>query len=252
MTAVTRACTSGGRSHAHDCALSLGAPGQHFGGPPTWGRPRERVMTRKVAGGGVPILPLVMALRLGWPASARSASPCRLLEGVKGPVPALLGTSVAATVPVDETFVHQDARHFAGCSSVSRSTPSWAASANSCDTRRMSATTRPAYQGHRHPKAIIAHAVWLSFRLPLSYRDVEELLAARGVLVTDETIRQWYRKFGQAYANALRRRQPWLGDKWHLDRGTSWIASCSAVATRCRPGSFSASCCGACATARGC
>jgi len=59
--------------------------------------------------------------------------------------------------------------------------------------------------------------VWLYFRFALSYRDVEELLAERGVIVTYETVRQWCRKFGQVYANALRRRRPRPGDKWHLD-----------------------------------
>ncbi len=55
------------------------------------------------------------------------------------------------------------------------------------------------------------------FRFALSYRDVEELLAERGVILTYETIRQWCLKFGQDYANALRRRRPQPGDKWHLD-----------------------------------
>src|SRR5829696_5625388 len=77
--------------------------------------------------------------------------------------------------------------------------------------------TPPSYKRHRFPPAIIAHAVWLSFRFALSYRDVAELLAERGVRVTDETIRQWFRKFGQGYANALRRRRPRPGDTWHLD-----------------------------------
>jgi len=75
----------------------------------------------------------------------------------------------------------------------------------------------PSYAGHRFPPAIIGHAVWLYFRCALSYRDVEELLAERGVIVTDETVRQWCQKFGQTYANALRRRRPRPGDKWHLD-----------------------------------
>src|SRR5919199_328755 len=75
----------------------------------------------------------------------------------------------------------------------------------------------PSYKRHRFPPAIIGHAVWLYFRFALSYRDVEELLAERGVLVTYETIRQWCRKFGQTYANELRRRRPRPGDKWHLD-----------------------------------
>ncbi len=69
----------------------------------------------------------------------------------------------------------------------------------------------------RFPPAIIAHAVWRSFRFARSDRDVEELLAERGVLVTDETIRQWCRTFGQQYANTLRRRRPQPGDTWHLD-----------------------------------
>jgi len=75
----------------------------------------------------------------------------------------------------------------------------------------------PIYKRHRFPPVIIGHAVWLYFRFALRYRDVEELLAERGVIVTYETIRQWCRKFGQAYANELCRRRPRLGDKWHLD-----------------------------------
>ena len=75
----------------------------------------------------------------------------------------------------------------------------------------------PSYAGYRFPPEIIAHAVWLYFRFALSYRDVEELLAERGVLLTYETIRQWCQKFGQGYANELRRRRPRPGDKWHLD-----------------------------------
>src|SRR3982751_2940073 len=75
----------------------------------------------------------------------------------------------------------------------------------------------PTYKRHRFPPAIIGHAVSLYFRSTLSYRDVEELLAERGVIVSYETIRQWCRKFGQTYADALRRRCPRPGDKWHLD-----------------------------------
>jgi putative transposase len=78
------------------------------------------------------------------------------------------------------------------------------------------ATTDP-YKRHRFPSEIIAHGVWLYFRFCLSYRDVEELLFARGVIVSYEAIRKWCRKFGQAYANQLRHRRPQLGDKWHLD-----------------------------------
>src|ERR671927_540172 len=73
------------------------------------------------------------------------------------------------------------------------------------------------YKHHRFPVEIISHGVWLYYRFCLSYRDVEELLFARGVTVTYEAIRQWCRKFGQAYANQLRHRRHRPGDKWHLD-----------------------------------
>ena len=73
------------------------------------------------------------------------------------------------------------------------------------------------YKGHRYPPEIIAHCVWLYHRFPLSFREVEELMLQRGVVVSYETIRQWCAKFGQAYANQLRRRRPRPGDKWHLD-----------------------------------
>ena len=73
------------------------------------------------------------------------------------------------------------------------------------------------YRGFRYPAAIISHVVWLYFRFSLSFRDVEELMASRGIFVTYESIRHWTLKFGQTYANALRRRQPKRGDKWHLD-----------------------------------
>jgi putative transposase len=73
------------------------------------------------------------------------------------------------------------------------------------------------YKHHRFPVEIISHAVWLYFRFCLSFRDVEELLLERGVVVTYEAIRKWCQKFGQQYANQLRRRRPRPGDKWHLD-----------------------------------
>jgi putative transposase len=82
----------------------------------------------------------------------------------------------------------------------------------------MTTSTSPSlYKGFRFPQEIIAHAVWLYFRFSLSYRDVEELLAERGVGVTYETVRQWCLRFGQEYANQLRRRRAKPGDKWHLD-----------------------------------
>jgi putative transposase len=73
------------------------------------------------------------------------------------------------------------------------------------------------YKNRRFPIEIISHAVWLYFRFCLSSRDVEELLFARGIIVTYEAVRQWCRTFGQSYANQLRRRRPQPGDKWHLD-----------------------------------
>jgi putative transposase len=78
-------------------------------------------------------------------------------------------------------------------------------------------TTAPNYKGFRFPSEIISHAVWLYFRFSLSYRDVEELLAQRRIIVTYETVRQWCLKFGQTYAKELRRRRPRCGDKWHMD-----------------------------------
>ena len=73
------------------------------------------------------------------------------------------------------------------------------------------------YKGYRYPIEIIGHAVWLYHRFALSLRDVEELMLARGVAVTYETIRSWCARFGPDYANQLRRRRPGPGDKWHLD-----------------------------------
>jgi putative transposase len=78
-------------------------------------------------------------------------------------------------------------------------------------------TTAPNDQGFRFPPEIISHAVWLYFRFSLSFYDIEELLAQRGIAVTYETIRQWCLKFGQTSANELRRRRPRCGDTWHLD-----------------------------------
>src|SRR5919108_4956529 len=73
------------------------------------------------------------------------------------------------------------------------------------------------YTGYRFPPEIISHAVGLYFRFPLSLRMIEEMLAARGIIVSHETVRQWALKFGQDFANQVRRRLPCAGDKWHLD-----------------------------------
>jgi putative transposase len=81
------------------------------------------------------------------------------------------------------------------------------------------------YKHHRFPGEIISHGVWLYYRFSLSHRDVEELLFARGVTVSYEAIRKWCRKFGQQYANQLRRRRARPGDKWHLDEVFLTISS---------------------------
>ena len=81
----------------------------------------------------------------------------------------------------------------------------------------MTPSAKSPYAGYRFPPEIISHAVWLYFRFPLSLRMVEEMLAARGITVSHETVRQWARKFGQGFATQIRRRLPDLGDKWHLD-----------------------------------
>jgi putative transposase len=74
------------------------------------------------------------------------------------------------------------------------------------------------YKGFRFPVEIIGHCTWLYFRFSLSFRDVEEIMAERGVVLTYETIRQWCLKFGQTYAHELKRRRPKTGDKWHAGR----------------------------------
>jgi putative transposase len=73
------------------------------------------------------------------------------------------------------------------------------------------------YSRHRFPAEIIQHAVWLYFRFPLSFRDVEDLLAERGIDVSYETVRRWSVKFGLAYAKTLRKTHPRADVRWHLD-----------------------------------
>ena len=132
-------------------------------------------------------------------------------------------------------------------------------------------TATPSYKGHRYPVEIINHCVWLYFRFPLSFREVEELMLARAVVVSYETIRRWCAKFGQAYANQLRRRRPHPGDKWHLDevfvriegklrylwravdqQGDVLESSYSYTETRRRPSDSSANCSRACGMCRAC
>jgi putative transposase len=83
----------------------------------------------------------------------------------------------------------------------------------------------PLYAGYRYPAALIRYAVSLYFRFPLSLRMVEKMLAARGISVTYETMRQWGLKFGREFANRIRRRAPCGGDKWHLDEVVITIAA---------------------------
>ena len=97
-----------------------------------------------------------------------------------------------------------------GCAGL----PGWVTGWN--DDRRSRPLQGPSVsrRGHRS-------CCWLYFRFPLGLRIVEELLAARGIIVSHETVRQWARKFGQQFANQIRRRLPRAGDKWHLDEVVS-------------------------------
>jgi putative transposase len=79
-------------------------------------------------------------------------------------------------------------------------------------------TARPvSYKRHRFPPEIIAHAVWLYYRFPLSLRLVEEMLAERGIMVSYETVRRWAMKFGPDFARRLKRKAARRDDIWHLD-----------------------------------
>ena len=80
------------------------------------------------------------------------------------------------------------------------------------------------YRRHRFPPVVIQHAVWVYLRFTLSYRDVEDLLAERGLDVSYETIRSWVLKFGPLIARRLRRRRPRPSDRWHLDEMVVRIA----------------------------
>ena len=80
----------------------------------------------------------------------------------------------------------------------------------------MSKPPDPHYR-HRFPAELISHAVWLYHVFSLSFRDVELLLAERGIIVSYESVRQWCLKFGASFADKMRRRQPRPGDKWYLD-----------------------------------
>jgi len=81
-------------------------------------------------------------------------------------------------------------------------------------------TSSDLYRGFRYPAEIISHVVWLYFRFSLSFRNIEELMASRGIFVTYETIRQWTLKFGQTYANMLRGANP------GVETNGIWTRSC--------------------------
>ena len=80
------------------------------------------------------------------------------------------------------------------------------------------------YRRHRFPPVVIQHAVWLYLRFTLSYRDVEDLLAERGLDISYETVRSWVLKFGPVIARRLRQRRPRPSDRWHLDEMVVRIA----------------------------
>src|SRR6202011_5279126 len=85
------------------------------------------------------------------------------------------------------------------------------------------------YRRHRFPPIVIQHAVWLYLRFTLSYRDVEELLAERGLDIFYESVRSWVLKFGPAIARALRRGQPRPSDRLHLDEMVVPIAASTCI-----------------------
>jgi putative transposase len=113
--------------------------------------------------------------------------------------------------------VHADPVELVGGTVNSAGVPVWEEDAAVRGARygkgALVSAAEPSYKGFRYPKEIIAHAVSLYFRFSLSYRDVEELMLAGGVVVSYETVRQWCRKFEQTYAGGLGRRKPRLGDK---------------------------------------
>jgi putative transposase len=78
-------------------------------------------------------------------------------------------------------------------------------------------TTVNPYRGFRFPAEVIQYAVWLYHCFSLSLRDVETILAARGIVVSDESMRDWGLRFGRTFANRLRRSRPRPGDKWFMD-----------------------------------
>ena len=88
---------------------------------------------------------------------------------------------------------------------------------------------------HRFPPVVIQHAIWLYLRFTLSHRDVEDLLAERGLEVSYETVRRWVLKFGPGIARKLRRCRPRPSDRWHLDEMVVRIAEKRMYLWRARP-----------------
>ena len=88
------------------------------------------------------------------------------------------------------------------------------------------------YRGYRFPAVIIQHAVWLYLRFTLSFRDVQDLLAERGIFVSHETIRRWVDHFGPIYARRLRAMRLAPTGRWHLDEGVLRTGSVSDHARR--------------------
>jgi putative transposase len=78
-------------------------------------------------------------------------------------------------------------------------------------------TSESRYRRHRFPIEVVEQCIWLYFRFALSYRNIEEMMATRGVPVTYETVREWCQKFGSVYSARLRKKRVRLGAKWHLD-----------------------------------
>jgi putative transposase len=116
-------------------------------------------------------------------------------------------------MPVAEAQVHANQRNYPG----GIVTVTGVGSPGEADeSGGMKPPPDPHYR-HRFPAELIGHAVWLYHVLSLSLRDVELLLAERSIVVSYETVRRWCMKFGQSFADCLRRGRPRPGDKWHMD-----------------------------------
>src|ERR1700687_1108937 len=107
--------------------------------------------------------------------------------------------------------------HRVGSRFVFAAPPSCARYRSIMSPRQDTRAARDPHYRHRFPAEIISYAVWLYHVFSLSLRDVELLLAERGVVVSYETVRRWCKKFDASFADRLRRHRPRPGDKWHLD-----------------------------------